>query len=224
MRLDHRDPARMARSAWASTLAVKSLGGDDMTAHVQESPDELGPVDWMVQEFPGRRFNGETAPALNDLVEKGMVHVLDLLLIRKEDVGGTAAVPVGENLWAAPLGSSVRHTGVHPVAAGRDSCPGDHRCVSRRPRPRRPTRMRRTKRTSLQLSCRTRRARPSRPRGRLSEVPLAARPARRATMIGPAPVARTATTVGTAAVVAHGVARRTDRREDRREDRRDRRF
>ena len=38
-----------------------------------------------------------------------------------------------------------------------------------------------------------------------------------------APVARTAATVGTVAVVAHGVNRRSDRREDRREDRRDRR-
>ena len=38
--------------------------------------------------------------------------------------------------------------------------------------------------------------------------------------IGPAPVARTAAAVGTAAVVVHGV----NRRQDRREDRRDRRF
>lgn len=38
-----------------------------------------------------------------------------------------------------------------------------------------------------------------------------------------APVARTAAVAGTAAVVAHGVGRRSDRREDRREDRRDRR-
>jgi hypothetical protein len=38
-----------------------------------------------------------------------------------------------------------------------------------------------------------------------------------------APVARTAATVGTAAVVAHGVRRRGDRREDRRDDRGDRR-
>ncbi len=55
-------------------------------------------------------------------------------------------------------------------------------------------------------------------------MPLAARRMGRAGVIGPRPVARTAATVGTAAVVAHGVARRTDRREDRREDRRDRRF
>jgi hypothetical protein len=38
-----------------------------------------------------------------------------------------------------------------------------------------------------------------------------------------APVARTAATVGTAAVVVHGVRRRGDRREDRRDDRGDRR-
>ena len=44
-------------------------------------------------------------------------------------------------------------------------------------------------------------------------MPLAARRMRRAGVIGPAPVARTAATVGTAAVVARGVNRRTDRRE-----------
>ncbi|MGE5290359.1 MAG: hypothetical protein ACM3ML_24865 [Micromonosporaceae bacterium] len=54
-------------------------------------------------------------------------------------------------------------------------------------------------------------------------MPLAARRRRRAGVIGPAPVARTAATVGTAAVVAHGVGRRMDRRGDRREDRGDRR-
>lgn len=57
-------------------------------------------------------------------------------------------------------------------------------------------------------------------------MPLAARRRRGAGVIGPAPVARTAATVGTAAVVAHGVRRRGDRREDRgdrREDRRERR-
>jgi hypothetical protein len=54
-------------------------------------------------------------------------------------------------------------------------------------------------------------------------MPLARRRMRRAAVIGPAPVARTAATVGTAAVVAHGVRRRSGRRDDRRDDRRDRR-
>ena len=39
------------------------------------------------------------------------------------------------------------------------------------------------------------------------------------TIRAPAPVARTAATVGTAAVVVHGVNRRSDRREDRRDRR-----
>jgi hypothetical protein len=43
-------------------------------------------------------------------------------------------------------------------------------------------------------------------------MPLAARRMRRAAVIGPAPVARTAATVGTAAVVARGVNRRRGRR------------
>ena len=49
--------------------------------------DELGPVDWIVVEFPGSHFNGEIAPALTDLVDRGLVRVLDLLIIRKEADG-----------------------------------------------------------------------------------------------------------------------------------------
>jgi hypothetical protein len=47
-------------------------------------------------------------------------------------------------------------------------------------------------------------------------MPLARRRIRRAAVLGPSPVVRTAATVGTAAVVAHGVNRRVDRRQDRR--------
>jgi hypothetical protein len=50
-------------------------------------------------------------------------------------------------------------------------------------------------------------------------MPLVGRRIGRPGVIG-APVARTAATVGTAVVVAHGVNRRMDRREDRRERRR----
>ena len=52
-----------------------------------EALDELGPVDWIVVEFPGSEFKGEIAPILDELVERGTVRVLDLVLIRK-DAGG----------------------------------------------------------------------------------------------------------------------------------------
>ena len=60
---------------------------DQMTPQIAEPLDELGPVDWIVVEFPGSRFKGEIAPALAELVERGIVRVLDLLLIRKDEDG-----------------------------------------------------------------------------------------------------------------------------------------
>ena len=61
-----------------------------------ETLDELGPVDWIVVEFPGSRFKGEIAPALEDLVERGIVRVLDLLILRKDDDGTLEAFELSD--------------------------------------------------------------------------------------------------------------------------------
>jgi Family of unknown function (DUF6325) len=52
--------------------------------------DELGPVDFIVVEFPADRanFSGEMAAELSALVERGVVRVLDLMFLRK-DVDGS---------------------------------------------------------------------------------------------------------------------------------------
>jgi hypothetical protein len=50
--------------------------------------DELGPVDYMVVEFPGSKFNGEMAPALVDLVDRDIIRILDILILKK-DIDGT---------------------------------------------------------------------------------------------------------------------------------------
>jgi hypothetical protein len=60
---------------------------DQITERLGETVDELGPVDWIVVEFPGSRFKGEIAPALDDLVMRNIIRVLDLLLIRKDEQG-----------------------------------------------------------------------------------------------------------------------------------------
>jgi hypothetical protein len=61
-----------------------------------EEIDELGPVDWIVVEFPGSKFKGEIAPALSDLVERGLVRVLDLLLLKKDDDGAVEAFEMAD--------------------------------------------------------------------------------------------------------------------------------
>jgi hypothetical protein len=61
-----------------------------------ESIDELGPVDYIVVEFPGSKFNGEIAPALADLVERGIIRVLDLLMLVKDDDGSIEAFEISD--------------------------------------------------------------------------------------------------------------------------------
>jgi len=63
-----------------------------------ESIEELGPVDYLVVEFPGSNFNGEILPELADLVRRGIVRVLDLLLITKDDTGGYEAFEFGDTV------------------------------------------------------------------------------------------------------------------------------
>ena len=62
----------------------------------QDNADELGPVDYLVVEFPGSKFNGEIAPALVDLVDRGIIRVLDLIIITKEPDGSFDAIELND--------------------------------------------------------------------------------------------------------------------------------
>ena len=60
--------------------------------------DVLGPVDYLVVEFPADKanFSGEIADELKDLVERGVVRVLDLVLLRKDPDGSVEALELHE--------------------------------------------------------------------------------------------------------------------------------
>jgi hypothetical protein len=45
--------------------------------------EEMGPVDYMVIEFPGGQMSGKGLPLLVDLVDRGTIRILDLLFFRK---------------------------------------------------------------------------------------------------------------------------------------------
>jgi hypothetical protein len=61
-----------------------------------DAVDELGPVDWIVVEFPGSRFNGQIAPALLDLVDRDLIRVLDLLVLKKDADGSLEAFELSD--------------------------------------------------------------------------------------------------------------------------------
>lgn len=49
--------------------------------------DEMGPIDYVVLEWPGRQPEGEAMPALLELVDRGIIRILDLAFVRKEQDG-----------------------------------------------------------------------------------------------------------------------------------------
>jgi Family of unknown function (DUF6325) len=53
--------------------------------------DELGPIDIVVISYPpGARRSGEAAPLLMDLVDRGIIRVLDALFVTKAEDGSVA--------------------------------------------------------------------------------------------------------------------------------------
>jgi hypothetical protein len=53
-----------------------------------------GPIDYLLVEWPGRQPKGEVAPHLIDLVERGLIRILDLTFIRKEEDGSVSAIEI----------------------------------------------------------------------------------------------------------------------------------
>jgi Family of unknown function (DUF6325) len=60
--------------------------------------DILGPVDYLVVEFPAgeANFTGEVAAELSALVDRGLIRMLDLVLLSKNDDGSVEALELEE--------------------------------------------------------------------------------------------------------------------------------
>ena len=67
--------------------------------------DELGPVDFVIVEFPADRanFTGEMAEALVALVEAGTIRVIDLLILVKNSDGSIDSMELDDLANLGPL-------------------------------------------------------------------------------------------------------------------------
>jgi hypothetical protein len=85
--------------------------------------DELGPVDYLVVEFPAGKsnFSGEMAAELGSLVESGTIRVLDLLILHKADDGTVEAFEL-DDLDAADAADELRNleTEIAEILAAED--------------------------------------------------------------------------------------------------------
>lgn len=58
--------------------------------------NEMGPIDYLLVEWPGKQPNGEVAPHLVDLVDRGLIRILDLVFIAKDEEGNVAALELAD--------------------------------------------------------------------------------------------------------------------------------
>ncbi len=57
---------------------------------------DIGPVELIVLGFDGNGFNGEVAPALLDLVDRGVIRIIDIAVVIKDAAGDVSVLETGE--------------------------------------------------------------------------------------------------------------------------------
>ena len=56
----------------------------------------LGPVDYLMVRFPGNKFSGKIVPELESLEKKGIIRVIDLVLVLKDAKGKVSITEANE--------------------------------------------------------------------------------------------------------------------------------
>lgn len=52
-----------------------------------DADEPMGPISYLIAEFPGRKLNGKGFPALVDLVDRGLIRILDLVFVTRAEDG-----------------------------------------------------------------------------------------------------------------------------------------
>lgn len=96
--------------------------------------DDVGPIDWLLLEFD-QPFTGRAAGPLLDLVDRGLIRILDLLVVVKDTQGDVVAVEISDlpGDEAAHLevfvGASSGILGEEDVAAAGEALEPDRRAI-----------------------------------------------------------------------------------------------
>ena len=107
---------------------------DQSTSTDEPGPDtgygeleEMGPIDYIVVEFPGNKMNGEAFPLLIDLVDAGTIRILDLLFVRRDSTARSRR-------WSSPTSTATASSTSRSSRAPPPDCSA--RTTSTRPRTR----------------------------------------------------------------------------------------
>ncbi|HEY7440757.1 MAG TPA: DUF6325 family protein [Acidimicrobiia bacterium] len=56
----------------------------------------MGPVSYLIVQFPGNRMTGEGLAVLVDLVDRGLIRILDLVFVTKDAKGKVSALELSD--------------------------------------------------------------------------------------------------------------------------------
>ena len=56
----------------------------------------IGPIELLVLKFPGNQFTGEIVPALAELVDSGLIRVIDILFVNKDQDGNLTMTEIND--------------------------------------------------------------------------------------------------------------------------------
>jgi hypothetical protein len=74
-----------------------NLQTEEEASYNVEEETVMGPVDYLMVRFPGNKFNGKIIPELTDLEKRGIIRIIDLVLVIK-DANGKLFVTKAEDL------------------------------------------------------------------------------------------------------------------------------
>jgi hypothetical protein len=58
--------------------------------------EALGPISYLVVQFPGNKMTGEGFPILVDLVDRGLIRILDLVFVTRDEDGSIRALELSD--------------------------------------------------------------------------------------------------------------------------------
>jgi hypothetical protein len=69
---------------------------EDLASGGRAAIDEMGPIDYIVVEFPGNKMTGEGFPLLVDLVDQGIIRIIDLAFVTKDADGSVRGIAISD--------------------------------------------------------------------------------------------------------------------------------
>jgi CheY-like chemotaxis protein len=69
--------------------------GNGQEERMTEEFDEMGPIDYIVLEWTDKQPTGEAVPLILDAVDRGIIRILDIAFMTKDEAGNVVAMDLG---------------------------------------------------------------------------------------------------------------------------------